>query len=348
MLAHQPSARGGDATAPDDVAGSTATGQRSVASGPSPGLPRHRSVTHLHVLACLNSLIGDRIASATQPVRVLDVGCGDGRLMAYLHRALAVLHPGQPVEVYGFEVSEQGWGVVDERLRAFRHLDASCPGVAWQDRLRLVSARDPWPFPDGFFDAAVSNVVLEHVADADLFFASLRRVLKDEGVSVHVAPLAHCVYEGHVHVPFAHWIGDFELQRAWIALANRCGIGRWRSDRVIFDEPDLRRYAERQAAYLNVNTHYRSFATFQSICRRHDLAVSHRFTADFYLAKLRDLRRASPRLSYRREPRLVLDALSFLVLRYASASTLVVAPVRYDVAGRIHAERHSRQGEADD
>lgn len=42
----------------------------------------------------------------------------------------------------------------------------------------------PLPFEDGAFDLVVSNQVLEHLVDTDLFVSEIRRLLRPGGVAV--------------------------------------------------------------------------------------------------------------------------------------------------------------------
>jgi SAM-dependent methyltransferase len=46
------------------------------------------------------------------------------------------------------------------------------------------------PFPDDTFDVVYSSNVLEHVAHVDAFQGEIRRVLKPDGVAIHVVPSA--------------------------------------------------------------------------------------------------------------------------------------------------------------
>jgi len=302
-------------------------------------LPSHESVTHLHLLACLNTLFRNELETRSDPFRILDIGCGNGALMAYLHLAMHVVAPHRSIEIYGFDIGEQGFGDNDEYVRCIETLDAVCRETSWAERLSCISADEEWPYEDGFFDAAVSNQVLEHVADLDLFAIQLKRVLKPDGASVHLFPLKETIIEAHIMVPYAHHILDTELQAAWIALCNRLGVGRWRHDKLVFEYKDIADYAEGQAAYLANGTRYRSFRDFHAVSQQHGLTVSHRYTSDFFRAKAYDVLKRSPRLFYRGTARVFSDRLAFLLLSRLSSSTLVIRPKPYDVGARIHMEK---------
>lgn len=302
------------------------------------------SVTHVHIFSCLCTLLKNKLSPSSdgEPIRILDIGCGDGRLMSYLHAAFRGTYAHRQVEVFGFDVSELGYGVEEEYKRALGRLENGCPDVNWLDRLQVISVQDSWPYADNFFDAAITNQVLEHVEDADGFLASLKRVLKRDGVSIHVFPLGHTIMEGHVNVPVAHWIRDAELQQFWIGLSNRLGIGNWRRDRKLFGDQGIDDYARSQSRYLQRGTFYRNFEELYRLCKRHGLSLSYSYTAQFFSAKLRSLLGVAPVLDYGRGGLFGLRWLPFLLLRYISSSTIVIRPVHYDVGARIHAQKELR------
>ncbi len=307
-------------------------------------LPRHRSIAHLHIFAVVSTLLSKRSwVPRNDPIRILDIGCGDGWLMRYLVEMFAFAHPGQSVEVHGFDVREHGYGVDEEFERAVRNLATGQPDIDWGHRVKIVSVTDAWPYPEEFFDIAISNQVLEHVADVQHFFSQLRRVLKADAFSVHLFPVSQILLEGHVKVPLAHWIRDVKLQQDLIELSNRMEIGRWRRDKLIFAETDITEYAKNQAAYLNTSTFYRTFEELYRACNQNGLAISYHHTKDFYLAKLRDLVGQAPRLRYGSPAISIVELFSFLVLRYISGVTLAIVPINYDVWQRKHAEK-SRLG----
>jgi SAM-dependent methyltransferase len=91
--------------------------------------------------------------------RVLDVGCGTGRLAAALATSFAC-------KVWGVDVSADMLAVARERVP---------PGVAVKR-----AAAESLPFKDGWFDRATMTLVAHHL-DRPRAFAELRRILAGEG-----------------------------------------------------------------------------------------------------------------------------------------------------------------------
>jgi SAM-dependent methyltransferase len=104
-----------------------------------------------------------RALAAHAPVEsLLDLGCDDGtRTSSYARAARAI-------DIHGVEVV------------------ASRADLARERGISVVSADlgAPLPFEDQTFDGVVSNQVIEHLFDTDLFLAEAFRVLKAGGVIV--------------------------------------------------------------------------------------------------------------------------------------------------------------------
>jgi SAM-dependent methyltransferase len=103
----------------------------------------------------------DRSQPATdRPLRVLDVGCGEGW---FAQRLVDV-----GAQVTGVEIAR-------EPLRRAR---VRCPALD----LRLVEPDAPLPFEDCSFDAVWAGETIEHVCDTQAWMSELRRVLRSGGV----------------------------------------------------------------------------------------------------------------------------------------------------------------------
>ncbi len=140
-------------------------------------IPCPTSITHQHLLSAIVTEAGDR-----PTLSVADVGCGGGELTRYLRSALPQLLTGCNIDVSGFDVSDFA---PDDNT----NLEFDTP---------TVRTGDPWPYTDHSVDVMISNQVLEHVSDAQFFFAETSRCLKLDGVAIHLFPLKNVIWEGHL------------------------------------------------------------------------------------------------------------------------------------------------------
>lgn len=137
--------------------------------------------------------------------RVLDVGCGDGKLTVLFKEKVGCK------DIVGVD------GLRD-RLTA-----AKKRGV---DKVINADLEKKWPLSDKSFDAVISNQVIEHVADIDLFISEIHRILKTGGYCVistenlsswhNIFALAlgwqdfshHIIKKKHVGNPFSLHFGE--------------------------------------------------------------------------------------------------------------------------------------------
>jgi len=141
------------------------------------------------------------------PGNVLDVGCGDGRLLRIFGDC------GIPAgKLYGMELDERAV----ERARA--------------QGLQVARGRfEDVPYEDGFFSLAVLQQVIEHVADPRGFVKKLHRVLAPGGAAVietpNVASWDHAAfrrsYWGGYHIPRHFCLFD---RRSLTRLLNEEGF----------------------------------------------------------------------------------------------------------------------------
>ena len=113
----------------------------------------------------LRQWLFDRLPAEPADARVLEVGCGPGRLWVDNHRRVP---PG-----WRLHLTDLSQGMVDEAWRAL-----SAAGL--KAELSVADVRG-LPFPDASFDLVLAHGVLYHVPDRPRAIAELRRVLAPGG-----------------------------------------------------------------------------------------------------------------------------------------------------------------------
>jgi SAM-dependent methyltransferase len=158
--------------------------------------------------------------AAAAPLRVLDYGCGAGKIVVGLRE--------MGVEAYGCDTFYEGGDssqLVDTAYlgNVIRRMEASVI-----------------PFGDQYFDLVVNNQVMEHVEHLDPALAEISRVLRPGGRCLSLFPDKSVWREGHCGIPFLHWFPRGSKLRIYYAAALRTlgfgahkegkGILRWSSD----------------------------------------------------------------------------------------------------------------------
>ncbi|MZR32392.1 class I SAM-dependent methyltransferase [Sneathiella litorea] len=280
-----------------------------------------KSITHQHLLSVLNTETEG--FSELRRLRILDIGCGDGHLINYLMENIAVLNPNLNFEIFGFDVDDHGVQSEGYFVKTIEVLEERFPDIAWEDRLCVFSARDTWPYPDDFFDIVISNQVVEHVDDHNLFFSEIKRTLCPDGFSVHLFPLRHNIYESHLHLPLVHMISNHDFMVSYIKVLSKIGLGKYKNHNKSKATP-LNEYAKSHADFIFFFTNYLSYSEVLKLGKRHSLPGSFRYTQEFYWAKLRSIFGFKPIYKFKKNRSAVADWFAIFLLKYVAAVTLVL------------------------
>lgn len=283
-------------------------------------LPKAESITHQHILSVINTIILNTKTPGL--VRILDAGCGNGKLIAYLHKSLHQLHSDKEFHISGYDVQDHGVQAAGFLEKTAERLSNEIPEIDWTERIYAIQANDEWSFAKNKYNFVISNQVLEHVHNKDMFFANISRNMVDGGHSIHLAPLIHIIHEGHIFLPWAHRIKNYSALYGYIRALSWLGIGKFRAHKKETN-CTLDEYAERHADYMHFWTAYSTEDETLSSARRNGLRADFRFSIDFYMAKIRSLLNLSRTLDYKYRNIGIYDAISVKLLRYISSVTLV-------------------------
>lgn len=283
-------------------------------------LPKAESITHQHILSVINTIILNTKTPGL--VRILDAGCGNGKLIAYLHKSLHQLHPDKEFHISGYDVQDHGVQAAGFLEKTAERLSIEMPEIDWTERIYAIQANDEWSFAKNKYNFVISNQVLEHVHNKDLFFANISRNMVDGGHSIHLAPLKHIIHEGHIFLPWAHRIKNYSALYGYIRALSRLGLGKFRQHKKKTN-CTLDEYTERHADYMFFWTSYSTEFEVLSSVRRNGLRADFKFSINFYIAKLRSILKLQQQYSYSYQKSGFKDAIIVKILRYISSVTLV-------------------------
>ena len=134
-------------------------------------------------------------------MNILDWGCGRGREVLWLRK--------EGYNAYGIDIDN---GPISNGIGLFK-------AKGYEDStLRLLSSDGKTDFPDDYFHFTFSNQVFEHVRNIESVAAEINRITMDEGMGFHVYPAHKYIIEGHLFMPFIHWLPKNMLRKSLITI----------------------------------------------------------------------------------------------------------------------------------
>lgn len=210
-------------------------------------------------------------------IRILDLGCGIGDLISILNENLPLLNPGSNFEIYGYEIREHGGIKKDYSSEIDQNLRQKFPNIDWTERVKLISEKDPIPFPDLYFDIIISNQVMEHVKDHSRLFSEIHRSLKLKGISIHLFPFSNIIVDPHINLPFVHNIINLNFRMHFIRILSKLGIGKYRRYRKNYGHT-LDQFTKEFSDYFNRLVHYINHKEILKISSDYNLRPTYCYT----------------------------------------------------------------------
>lgn len=189
-----------------------------------------------------------------EEMNVLDWGCGRGADVLWLRE--------HGYNAYGVDIDSEPISNGIELFKA-KGYDAST--------LTQLSPEGKTGFPDGFFHVVISNQVFEHVSDIEAVAEEKRRITKERGTGYHIFPASKRLIEGHLFMPFVHWLPKNNLRKYL--------IGTWVFLNIEPHWPELEnmKWKEKTDTYYHYSinhTFYRTPSDLRRKFRKHGFHVS--------------------------------------------------------------------------
>jgi ubiquinone/menaquinone biosynthesis C-methylase UbiE len=139
-------------------------------------------------------------------VKVLDWGCGRGRFVLWLRE--------QGFDAHGVDIDPEpiNNGLILFETKGYHNKP-----------LTLFSSEGRTVYEDGTFDFIMTDNVLEHVQDIDKVMVEIGRLTSAQGGGYHIFPAQRQFIEGHLFMPFVHWLPAGNLRRSLIRWCVKRG-----------------------------------------------------------------------------------------------------------------------------
>jgi SAM-dependent methyltransferase len=159
---------------------------------------------------------------------ILDFGCGSGKYVKELRD--------HGYQAFGCDIKMKDEENVDTRFMLQSNILRSID----QKYYKL-------PFEDNIFDLVISDQVFEHVKNYSETISEIARVLKPDGLCLHIFPSRYSPIEPHTYIPLSTVIQSKLWINLWVFLGIR---NEWSDCKSLKDRSNRYYY------YLKDNTNY--------------------------------------------------------------------------------------------
>lgn len=136
-----------------------------------------------------------------EEMNILDWGCGRGREVLWLRK--------EGYNAYGIDIDNEP---INNGIGLFKV-------KGYEDStLRLLSSDGKTDFPNDYFHFTFSNQVFEHICNIESVVLEIGRITIDGGIGFHVYPAHKYIVEGHLFMPFIHWLPKNMLRNYLIII----------------------------------------------------------------------------------------------------------------------------------
>jgi ubiquinone/menaquinone biosynthesis C-methylase UbiE len=237
-------------------------------------------------------------------------------MISLIFEKLKEMNPDVKIHIYGFDVKDSQVQESNFIDKSVYYLNKTYPDCNWQDKIKIIKSSEKWPFADQQFDFVISNQVLEHVFDHDHFFSEMDRVLKNDGKCVHIFPLKHYIFEGHLNIPFVHRITNWDLLYLYIKICSKLKLGKYKKHKKNNPSLTISDFSEKHADYIVHNTNYITKTELYSISKKYNFRSSFRYSGWMYMNKVRSILKLN--IIYKYKNMLFLSIMELLLIRLSS------------------------------
>jgi SAM-dependent methyltransferase len=134
--------------------------------------------------------------------RVMDFGCGSGANVKTLRKL--------GYHAYGCDIKFK------------KEVSVNTENMISEEIIKKIKLK-PYvlPYEDNSFDFIYSNQVFEHVQNYSETISELKRILKPDGVSLHILPSRYNPIEPHVFVPLSTIVRNYHWLYLWALIGIR-------------------------------------------------------------------------------------------------------------------------------